>query len=77
MTHESTTAAFPVNTALMRAVAEGETVMGVSERAEEVIRSRGITAIELMYILLAHELTRPRVVVRTMSESVALKEAVN
>jgi len=73
----NTNQSFPADTALMRAVAAGETVKSVTERAEKVIEERGVTSIELMYILIAHELTRPRVVVRTMSESVAVKEALN
>ena len=71
------TQVFPVDTQLMRAVAAGETTGSVSDRATEVLKNRGITSVELMYILLAHELTRPRVIVRTMTESVALKEALN
>ena len=73
----NTNQSFPADTTLMRAVAAGETVESVAERAEKVIEARGVTSIELMYILIAHELTRPRVVVRTMSESVAVKEALN
>ena len=68
---------FPVDTQLMRAVAAGETKHSIGERANEVLRVRGITAVELMYILIAHELTRPRVIVRTMSDDVAVKEALN
>lgn len=74
MTHEKT---FPVNMTLMKAVAAAETTHGIDEQAEKVIRERGLTSVDLMYILIAHELTRPRVVVRVVSDDVAVKEALN
>lgn len=69
--------AFPVDLEFMQTVALGETAEGIYANAIKVLKNRGIPPIELMYILLAHELTRPRVIVRTMSESVAVKEALN
>ena len=69
--------AFPADIGLMQTVALGETAEAIHTNAVEILKNRGVTTVELMYILIAHELTRPRVVVRTMSESVAVKEALN